>query len=118
MREVRRTSPVVPELPGLCMLPRSMRSFVTLASVSRIWLALCAAGVSALGCAGSAQPARTGAKPPPPPDPSEIVRAREGVTGPVFQLRDGLAQEGAETSEAPPPTGVDAADEDEERASE
>jgi hypothetical protein len=95
-----------------------MRKIVALASVWRIWLALGAAGASALGCAGSAQTAQTGADPPPPPDPGEIVRARDGGAGPIFQLRDGLVQEEAETSEAHPPTGAGAADDDEERASE
>jgi hypothetical protein len=95
-----------------------MRSFVALASISCAWLALAVAGFWALGCAGPAQPSRPGANPPPPPDPNEIVRAREGVTGPVFQLRDGLAPEGTEESEALAPTGDGADSDDEERPSE
>ena len=95
-----------------------MHSFVALAAISCAWLALAAAGFWALGCAGPAQPSRSGANPPPPPDPNEIVRAREGVTGPVFQLREGLVPEGAEVSESLPPTGDGADSDDEERPSE
>lgn len=95
-----------------------MRRLVALASIACAWLALAAAGLSALGCAGPAQPTRSGANPPPPPDPNEIVRARGGGTGPVFQLREGLAPEGAEESESLPPTGDDADSDDEERLSE
>ena len=95
-----------------------MRSFVALASISCAWLALAAAGSWALGCAGPAGPSRSGANPPAPPDPNEIVRAREGGTGSVFQLHDGLAPEGTEASEPVAPTGDGADSEDEERPSE
>jgi hypothetical protein len=95
-----------------------MRRFGTLAAISCVWLALSAAGLSALGCVGQGQTPQAGANPPPPPDPSEIVRAREGVTGPVFQLRDGLAPESAAASEPDPATGESTDPEDEERPSE
>jgi len=95
-----------------------MRSFPARTNVSCIGLALCVAGLSALGCAGRGQPPQTGANPPPPPDPNEIVRAREGVTGPVFQHRDGLAPESATPAETAVTNGESADPEEEERPSE
>ena len=95
-----------------------MRRCVTIAWISCLWLGLFAAGSATLGCAGRERPPATGANPPPPPDQSEIVRARKGVTGPVFQLQDGLAPESAAASETAPGTGESAASEDEQPASE
>jgi hypothetical protein len=95
-----------------------MRRYIALAAISCLWLGLSAAGYSTLGCAGRQQPPATGANSPPPPDQAEVVRGRKGVTGPVFQLRDGLAPESAAASETAPETGESADSEDEEPASE
>ena len=106
------------EIPGPLYASRDMRSCLARTAVSCIGLALCVAGLSGLGCAGQGQPPQTGANPPLPPDPNEVVRAREGVTGPVFQLRDGLAPESATAAEPAVTTGESADPEEEERASE
>ena len=91
---------------------------IALAAISCLWLGLFAAGYSTLGCAGHQQSPATGANPPLPPDQAEVVRARKGVTGPVFQLQDGLAPESPAASETAPESGESADSEDEEPASE
>jgi hypothetical protein len=106
------------ETPRCLYASRSMRRYVAITSISCLWLGLLAAGYSTLGCAGRQQPPATGANPPRPPDQAEVVRARKGVTGPVFQLQDGLAPESAAPLETAPGAGESADSEDEQPASE
>lgn len=94
-----------------------MRGWIDLASLSCARFALFVGLLSALGCAGSSQPPRRDAN-PPPPDPSEMVRAREGGPGPVFQLENAMTPEQAAEAGIPPPSGDGADSDDEDRRSE